>query len=193
METTKNEMPEYAKHFFNKLSNYLDTKLYFYGSIQRNDYFPKSSDIDVDIFTDNMNSIITKLQHFFSVNRNEFKKIVYKLNKTNKVVFGYKFIHKEPANNFSTEISIYDNKYKDAVILEQSSKFILPFYISWMLIILKNFYYNLGIIPKEYYKYLKRIVMNYMVEGVDVDFIVIEIPKDKSIFNHDNHNKCVFT
>ena len=180
METTKNEMPEYAKHFFNKLSNYLDTKLYFYGSIQRNDYFPKSSDIDVDLFTDNMNSTISKLQHFFGVKRDDFKKFVYNLHKTNKIVFGYKIKYKDLDKNFITEISIYDEKYKAEIILEHNSKSILPFYISWLLIILKYFYYDLNIIPKEYYKYFKRIVMNYMIEGTDVEFITIEIPKDKS-------------
>jgi hypothetical protein len=180
METTKNEMPEYAKHFFNKLTNYLDTKLYFYGSIQRKDYFPKSSDIDVDLFTDNMNSTISRLQHFLGTQKSEFKKFVYKLHKTNKVVFGYKIKYKNLDKHFSTEISIYDEKYKDAVILEHNSKSILPFYISWLLIILKCFYYNLNIIPKEYYKYFKSIIMNYMVEGRDVEFITIAIPKDES-------------
>lgn len=178
METTKNEMPEYAKHFFNKLSNYLDTKLYFYGSIQRNDYFPKSSDIDVDIFTDNMNSTISKLQHFLNIERSEFKKFVYNLHKTDKVVFGYKIKHKDLEKNFVTEISIYDENYKDAVLLEHNNKSIIPFYISWMLIILKYLYYNLNIIPKENYKYFKSILMNYMIEGKDVEFITIAIPKD---------------
>ena len=41
METTKNKMPPYAKQFFYNLSNYLDTQIYYYGSIQRNDYFPQ--------------------------------------------------------------------------------------------------------------------------------------------------------
>jgi predicted nucleotidyltransferase len=180
MEYTKNEMPEYAKHFFNKLSNYLDTKLYFYGSIQRNDYYPKSSDIDVDLFTDNVNSTISKLQHFLGTKRDEFKKFVYKLHKTNKLVFGYKIKYKDLDKNFVTEISIYDEKYKAEVILEHNSKSILPFYISWLLIILKYFYYDLNMISKEYYKYFKRIIINYMVEGKDCEFITIAIPKDTS-------------
>ena len=54
METTKNEIPEYNNIFFEKLKNYLDMKIYFFGSVQRNDYFPKSSDIDVALFTDNI-------------------------------------------------------------------------------------------------------------------------------------------
>ena len=64
MENTKNKLPENVNVFFNKLSDYLDTKLLFYGSVQRGDYFPGSSDIDVDIFTDNVNSTVTKMQHF---------------------------------------------------------------------------------------------------------------------------------
>jgi hypothetical protein len=180
METTKNEMPEYAKHFFNRLSNYLDTNMYYYGSIQRNDYFPKYSDIDVDIFTDNMNSTLSKLYHFFGLKKDEIKKFVYKLHKTDKLVFGYKLKYKEPSKNFATEISIYDEKFKQAVLIEHSSKSILPFYVSYMLIILKYFYYNLNILPKEYYKYLKRILINYMVEGIDAEFIVIGIPKNEN-------------
>jgi predicted nucleotidyltransferase len=69
METTKNKMNPFAEKFFKKLSDYLDTKIYFYGSIQRNDYFPNSSDIDADIFTDNESSIINKLQNFLGVKK----------------------------------------------------------------------------------------------------------------------------
>ena len=46
METTKNIMPEYSNLFFNKIKNYLDTPIYFFGSVQRDDYFPQSSDIE---------------------------------------------------------------------------------------------------------------------------------------------------
>jgi predicted nucleotidyltransferase len=61
METTKNNLPENVKNFFNDLRKYLDTKLLFYGSVQRSDYFPESSDIDVDIFTDNVGSTMSKM------------------------------------------------------------------------------------------------------------------------------------
>ena len=49
METTKHNLPDDVKQFFNGLSNYLNTQLLFYGSVQRSDYFPGKSDIDVDI------------------------------------------------------------------------------------------------------------------------------------------------
>ena len=49
METTKNQLTPYESNFFNKLKIYLDTPLYFYGSIQRDDYKSGYSDIDIDI------------------------------------------------------------------------------------------------------------------------------------------------
>ena len=76
METTKNQLTPYESNFFNKLKIYLDTPLYFYGSIQRDDYKSGYSDIDIDIFTENMNSTIVKLQNFF--NSNQYKKIIIK-------------------------------------------------------------------------------------------------------------------
>ena len=81
-------------------------------------------------------------------------------------------------NNFSTEISIYSEKEKINVLEEHNSKTNLPFYISFMLMFLKYFYYNLGIIPKNIYKYLKRVIMNYMVEGEDVEFITTDVPTE---------------
>jgi hypothetical protein len=175
METTKNEMPSYAKWFFNKLSKYLDNKIYFYGSIQRNDYFPKSSDIDTDLFTDNEQSTILKLQNFLGVKRYKFRRFVYKLHKTNKIVRGHKIKYVDKNNNFITEISIYNEKDKNDVLTEHNSKNVLPYYISFFLIILKTLYYNLGIISDAKYTYFKKILMNYMIEGEDVEFVGIDI------------------
>lgn len=179
METTKHEMNPYAKQFFNKLGIYLDTQIYYFGSIQRLDYFPDKSDIDVDLFTDNESSIIMKLQSFLNIEKYHFKKFVYKLHKTNKFVDGYKVKYEEPNKNFFTEISIYNEKYKDDVLLEHNYKSILPFYVTFFLIILKLFYYKLQIISEDTYTYFKKIIMNYMVEGEDVEFVTTELPEDK--------------
>jgi len=179
METTRNEMNAYAKKFFLKLGIYLDTPIYYFGSIQRADYFPNKSDIDVDLFTDTESSIIIKLQSFLNLEKYKFKKFVYKLHKTNKFVHGYKVKYEEPDKNFFTEISIYNEQDKEDVLLEHNYKSILPFYVTFLLIILKTFYYNLQIIPEDTYSYFKKIIMNYMVEGEDVEFITTDIPEDK--------------
>ena len=179
METTKNEMSQYAKEFFLKLGNYLDTQIYYFGSIQRDDYFPKSSDIDVDLFTDNESSIMIKLQNFLGVKKDKLKKFVYKLHKTQKIVYGHKVKYEDPENNFFTEISIYNKKNKDDVLLEHNSKAILPIYVTVLLIILKFFYYKLQILPEEIYSYFKKIIMNFMVEGEDVEFVNVSLPENE--------------
>jgi len=179
METTKNEMPQYAKQFFLKMGYYLDIPIYYFGSIQRDDYFPNSSDIDVDLFTDNESSLISKMQNFLGVKKYKFKRFVYKLHKTHKLVYGHKVKYEDPENNFFTEISIYNEKYKDDVLLEHNSKAILPIYVTVLLIILKFFYYKLQILPEEIYSYFKKIIMNFMVEGEDVEFVNVSLPENE--------------
>jgi predicted nucleotidyltransferase len=179
MENTKNNMPLYAKNFFDKLSNYLNTKIYYFGSIQRYDYFPKSSDIDVDIFTDNEEQTINYLMNFLGLKKYEFKKFVYKLHQTNKLVYGHKVKYKEPHNNFSVEISIYNENVKYEVLKEHNLKMDIPIYASFLLIILKYLYYNFALLSKSNYKYLKGLIINYLIEGKDVEFVTTEIPKHK--------------
>ena len=69
MNKIRDDFPEDLKNFFIDLQNYLDTELYFYGSVNRSDYVHGKSDIDVAIFTDNEYSTISKLQHFLHVKR----------------------------------------------------------------------------------------------------------------------------
>ena len=177
METTKNKMPEFTEMFFNKMRNYLDTKLYFYGSIQRYDYFPNSSDIDVDIFTDNEQSTISKLQIFLDVDRDDFKKIFYRIYGTNTIIHGYKIKYSDKLNNFSTEISIYNTKQKSEILKEHLRKTNLPFYVITLLSCLKFVYYKLQILPKAVYYYFKNIFINIMIDGKKADFFLNEIPK----------------
>ena len=73
----------------------------------------------------------------------------------------------------------YDEKDKEAVLIEHNSKAILPFYISWLLIILKTFYYKLGILSENTYTYLKNIIMDVMVEGEHCEFITTDVPEHK--------------
>ena len=63
METTKNKLTPYEQSFFDNLRNYIEKPIYFYGSIQRDDYFPQMSDIDIDIFSDNEHSTVIMLQN----------------------------------------------------------------------------------------------------------------------------------
>ena len=173
METIKNEMSEHNKFFFEKLKNYLDTKIYFFGSVQRDDYFPKSSDIDIAIFTDNINSTVTKLQSFLNADKSEFKSFVWRLNYDNSLVRGYKILYKEPEKNLIAEISIYNEKYKEGILNEHNGKSVLPFYATCALIIIKYLFYTLNIMPKEWYVYFKKIILTKLIFLKEDDFVVL--------------------
>ena len=173
METTKNIMPEYNNTFFDKFKNYLDTKIYFFGSVQRDDYFQKGSDIDVAIFTDNIKSTITKLQNFLNVNADEFKTFVWRLNSNNSLVKGYKIIYKEPEQDFIVEFSIYEEKFKEGILYEHNVKSVLPFYATCLLIIIKFLFYTLHLLPSPWYIYFKNIIFTKLIFLKEDDFVVL--------------------
>ena len=173
METTKNIISEYNKIFFEKIKNYLDMKIYFFGSVQRNDYFPKSSDIDVALFTDNIKSTIIKLQTFLNVDKSDFKSFVWRLNYDNSLVKGYKVLYKEPENELVVEFSIYDEKYKSSVLEEHNGKKDLPFYATYALVIIKYLFYTLNMLPKEWFVYFKNLILTKLVFIKEDDFVVL--------------------
>ena len=169
MEQIDRKLTDKQRDFFNKLSLYIDKPLYFYGSIHRVDYLPGKSDIDVDIFTDNESSTIHMLCNYLNINKSEFRKSFYKINST--VVRGFKAKYKDEYNNIETELSVYNNKYKNIVLDDHNRCRSLPIYISVLLIIVKFFYYTLGIMSKDMYKQIKLHLMN---PGSEFKFILVD-------------------
>lgn len=113
MNKIRDDFPDEVKKFFNRMKDYLDTDLYFYGSVVRADY-QNGSDIDIAVFTDNESSTITKLQCLLHAKRSEFDKVVWKLYDT--IVYGFKIKCTSVPNvnvpiNF--EIAVYNNNFKD--------------------------------------------------------------------------------
>lgn len=175
METTINKLPEYAENFYRRLNNYLETKVYFYGSVQRSDYYPEDSDIDASIFTDNMQSMINKMSVFLKKKKNDFKRFVIKFKNSNVIATGYKVMYVEPENNFKTEFSIYEDKYKNDVLEEHYITNNLPFYAVFLLQILKIIYYKLKIISHSLYANLKQIIINKLTWYNNGYFVILDI------------------
>jgi len=177
MEHTRNKLTSFETIFFNRLSNYLDTKLYFFGSVQRNDYLPKYSDIDVDIFTENENSTIIKMMHLLDVEKSEFKKFIWKLNVNNKLITGYKLLCKTKENNIIVEFSIHNQKYKKEILKEHVDKTDIPFYATYLLIFIKYLYYKFNIIPSSVYRNIKKFILTYIIGKKFDHFLVLDIKK----------------
>ena len=164
-----NRLTQNENIFFENLSKYIDKEVYFYGSIQRPDYVKGKSDIDADIFTDNESSTIQKLCNFLNLKKTEFSKVFYKIDNT--MVYGYKTKYNDEINKINIELSVYNDKYKTIVLDDHANCNYLPFYVTISLLIIKFFYYTLGIMPNTVYKRLKRFLMN---KNDELKFILVD-------------------
>ena len=161
MEDIKDRLGDYRYNYFSNLQKYLDTELYFYGSIKRSDYFQKGSDIDITVITDNVHSTLSKLQNYLNIKKTEIKKIYQKFYiRSKSIVVGYKIKYEDKERNFSFDILIYDEKYRKSVLENLNDINNLPGYMIVILITIKILYYSLGIISKDIYLYLKNAIFH---------------------------------
>jgi len=179
MNKVRDTLPENVKKFFNRLSSYLDTELYFYGSVNRSDYIHGKSDIDIAIFTDNEESMITKLQHFLHVKRDTFSKVVWKLE--GKMLYGYKIKCDNHTDiNIKCEIAIYNEEYKEQLLKEMKSYNSVPFFLSIILTILKTFHYIIPVLSDKSYMFCKNYFFDkILLNKKDNVFFVIKSDKYK--------------
>ncbi len=169
METTKHKLTPVQEDFFAGLKSYIGLPVYFYGSIQRPDYLPGQSDIDVDIFTPNPSGTILQLSNYLKIDKREFRKSVHYLG---SVMYGYKAKYELMGANAlecNIEISVYDEKYKDAVLKEHTKHENLSVVTIFILYILKWMYYNTGLMSRQTYAKCKQTLMN---EGGKMKYIL---------------------
>ena len=154
MEDIKDRLGEYKYNFFNSLQNYLETELYFYGSIKRFDYISNSSDIDIIVITDNVKSMLSKIQTYLNVSKDKTQKIFQQYSVYDKeVITGYKIKYNE--NNIEFDLLVYDDKYRKVVLQNIYDINNLPLYMITILYILKILYYKLHLISRNIYNKLK--------------------------------------
>jgi hypothetical protein len=160
MELPKNKLPDKVIIFFQKLKEYINSPIMFYGSVQRDDYIPGKSDIDIDIFSENDISTIHKIVHYLQLPRERFKRIIWKTPSEPTLIMGYKLVYKIPTTDVSIEMSVYDEKYKSIVSEQHRNKTVLPVIATILLLILKVFYYILRVISGDSFRFFKRNILN---------------------------------
>jgi len=172
MTKTRNKLPDTTNNFLTNLSEYLQTELYFYGSIQRGDFFPGHSDIDIDIFTSNEKSTINTLSNYLQIDKNKFKKVIWQ-NEKKHMIYGYKKYYENELLNLKIEFSIYNEKYKKDVLESHEYKTNLPLHIVVLLYLLKFFYYKLHIIDTKMYKKYKDYILSDLINYKNHIFVTI--------------------
>ena len=155
----KNKLSVKAQIFLGSLSEYVETPFYYFGSILRSDYLAGASDVDIDIFTDNEHSTISKLLNYHKLPRTEMKNVVWILN-DNTTTYGYKLQYFLDSKNIF-EYSIYNSKFKDKILKEHRAKITLPIYTSISLQIIKLLFYKLNVISGYTYTQTKRYLLSY--------------------------------
>lgn len=169
MDSIPTILPKKVQHFFKKIEESLDTKLFFYGSVTRSDYIPDKSDIDVAIFSNNEYSDMNKLQHILVVKKEDFIKVVWKLN--GNIIYGYKIKIKK----YNCEMSIFNNDFKEILIEDYTrpnkNKSIIIFCLIYLS---KLFYYQIPIIPRNYYIQIKNYIMNKLIRKYDSVYYLLQ-------------------
>lgn len=147
METSWNPLTERQKLFFANLKKYLKVTPYFFGSIQRCDYIPGVSDIDVDIFSTNPDLIAHQLSNMFTGSMFNYYRINWLFD--NNYISGYKVKYTERNSpSFKVEFSIYNETLKPIVLEKHLSQIYIPFHYSLLLYVMKlcmkksSFYYK---------------------------------------------------
>jgi len=170
METTKNKLTKSEEEFFNGLSEYINEKIYFYGSIQRDDYIIGKSDIDIDIFSDNEKSTLNKIQHYLQIDKSKIKKTIWNLKYSKNIVYGLKI--KYDHNNVKAEIALYNSKYKKNILDYHNNHVNMNLFWITLLNILKFFYYKMHFIPEPVYANTKRFIYD-KATGYEGDKFII--------------------
>jgi predicted nucleotidyltransferase len=173
IEHIKSKLLKQELDFLLNMKNYLEIPIYVYGSILRLDYFPNKSDIDVAIFSNNIESTVVKLIDFLGVSNSTIK--IFKKKSTNiktyktKTIWGFKTnytLELTPITYFYTqktqkrfEIMLYNKKHKKFIISNVTSHFNLPIFTSLTIYFLKLFYYYF-FFSKPLYKIIKEYILN---------------------------------
>ncbi len=167
MEDIKDRLGEYKYKFFKNLQKYLDTELYFYGSIKRIDYFSNSSDVDIVVITDNVKSMLSKVQNYLNISKDKTKKIFQQHRVNDKgVIVGYKIKYKNAENGIEFDLLVYDEKNRKDVLQHIYDINNFPLYIIIPVYILKILYYKLHLITKQTYINSKSRVFDYYFNGI---------------------------
>jgi hypothetical protein len=175
MENTKNKLTQEEIIFFQNIKIILETRLYFYGSIQRYDYLSQYSDIDVDIFTNDEKGTIIKLQNYLNVKKTDLKKTLCIMFKSSIIIPGYKLKYIDKDNKINVEFSIFNERYKNQVIESQKIQIETSYFICLMILFLKILYYELNVIPFKIFRKMKNYLLgitnkdkqNYIIMDMD--------------------------
>ena len=150
----KEKLDKKEYDFFYRLEQQLELPLYFIGSITRYDYIKGKSDLDIEVFSENIASTKHKIDYLldYFLKKKEPKYIVFKINDI--PMSGYKYYFQN--ENFSFDFTIYKKESQELLLYQRNIETNIPFYLTFFLITVKYLYYYLNIISNNQYSFIKK-------------------------------------
>lgn len=169
-----NKLPNDIQIFYKEVENYLNVDIYFYGSILRDDYHHKYSDIDTIFFIKNYHQyydVIDKLLDHF--NRNKIKdnsKVVIKIFESNLELNNYTYkgiLINYKSDKLRTDFSIYYEKYKTKILINNLQKTYTIHPLQLHLLKRLKYYTNeLKLLKIEHYNNIKNEILSIGYENI---------------------------
>jgi len=140
--------------FLSIFEDQLELTLYFIGSITRSDFIKGKSDLDIEVFTENMTSTKYKVNHLLNYyyKKKEPKYMVFKINGT--PISGYKYCFKNKDIFF--DFTIYKKESQELLLHQRIIEINIPVTLSIFLFIIKYLYYYLHVINNDQYSFIKK-------------------------------------
>ena len=156
LEEVKDKLGKNQYNYFLQIKEQIDLPLYFLGSITRCDYIKGKSDLDIEVFTDNFDSTILKMEYLFDYYQRKRTRnfIVFKIN--NIPISGYKYYFKDKQQNICFDFTIYNKSSQNIVLHHRIIEKNIPYLLSLFLVMIKILYYHLSIINNSIYSYIKK-------------------------------------
>ena len=152
MEDTYKDLPPRTREFFDSMKMYIGETLYFYGSVQRIDYFPGASDIDVDVFTSNVESTVAKLAQFLNSSPSNMKKVVWHIPGSPTIIRGTKVTFSSSSLDLVGEVTVFNENVKETVLWEHRVKMTQHWIVLLCLYVVKLLFYKWHLIDGKTYK-----------------------------------------
>lgn len=170
-EEIKYKLTQPQYDFFYELKEYVGLPIYFIGSILRYDYFKGYSDLDVIIFSPDIDSIKLKIKHFLNIDKKD--RIIF-LNINKQPISGYKFYYNDSfkgEKKIDFDLTIFKENSKKILIDFKKQQYDVPILCIIYFLVIKTLHYYVGIIDKNMYSDLKNFVWNTNKFGFNPIFI----------------------
>jgi hypothetical protein len=152
----KEKLSKEQYSYFSELQEKIGLPLFFMGSITRSDYIKGKSDLDIEIFSDNVTSTKEKLNYLFNY---------YEVQKENTIIIvkikdvpfsGYKY--KVNDSEIEFDLTLYKKVSQKTILYYRTREINVPFTISALLIVTKFLHYRLNIINERNYYLIKKSI-----------------------------------